>query len=227
MKKLAVIQSGYIPWKGYFDMIAYADKFIVYDDVQYTKGDWRNRNKIKTPRGAEWLSIPCGPRINRLVKEVEISDQKWKTKHWRLIELNYKTSPFFETGSSFLKSFYFENPELNLSKLNTKLIEIICAFLKIETPITNSSDYILQKDKSERLISFCKQSGCDVYVSGPKAKNYIDEKLFLNNGIEVEWFDYSGYKEYPQLWGEFDHHLSILDLIFNCGHESTKYMNYA
>lgn len=226
MKKLAVIQSGYIPWKGYFDMIAYADHFIIHDDVQYTKGDWRNRNRIKTPRGNEWLTIPCGSNTNRLIKEVEVPNQNWKIKHWRMIEAHYGKSSFYKEIAALFENLYLNEVDTNLSKLNIKIIQLICNFLNIKTPITTSSSYLLKKEKNERLIGFCKQANCNIYVSGPKAKNYIDEKTFSNNGIKVEWFDYLNYKEYPQLWGKFDHYLSIVDLLFNCGKESPKYMRY-
>ena len=226
MKKLAVIQSGYIPWKGYFDMLSYADLFIVHDDVQYTKGDWRNRNKIKTPRGNEWLTIPCGTDTNRLINEVEIVTQDWKIKHWRRLKANHEKSSCYKEVASFFENFYLNEVTVNLSELNIKMIKLICDFLNIQTPITTSSQYILKKEKNERLVSFCEQADCDIYVSGPKAKNYINENFFNSRGIQVEWFDYSGYPEYPQLYGEFVHKVSILDLLFNCGENSTEYMKH-
>ncbi len=227
MRKLAVIQSGYIPWKGYFDMIAYADHFIIHDDVQYTKGDWRNRNKIKTQSGVQWLTIPCGTNTNRLINQVGISQKCWRIDHWRKIHAYYSKSKHFKNTVSIFEDFYKCDTVENLSEINIKMIKLICNFLNIHTPITTSSEYTLKTEKNERLLGFCEQTNCDVYVSGPKAQNYINEEMFNARGIGLEWFDCTGYPKYSQLHGDFIHEVSILDLIFNCGENSIEYLKHA
>lgn len=226
MKKIAILQSNYIPWKGYFDMIAAVDEFILYDDVQFTKNDWRNRNKIKTQNGIHWLSVPVGQDIRRLVCEVELTDKCWQSKHWSTISHSYKRTPHFEAIASKLEPLYLQHEYTHLSQLNRTLIEFVCEQLGIKTKISNSWDYTLIEGKSERLADLCTQAGGTEYISGPAAKDYIDESVFTERGIKLAWFDYAGYPEYPQLWGEFIHEVTILDLLFNCGKDASRYMRY-
>ena len=224
MKKVAIVQSNYIPWKGYFDMIAAVDEFIFYDDMQITKNDWRNRNKIKTPNGLQWLSVPVGQNISRRIRDVPIPENIWQSKHWKSFRSNYSRARHFDEVASWLEPLYLGRRHSNLSVLNRSLILAICDYLNISTILKNSWDYDIGEGKSERLVSLCQQAGGDVYVSGPAARSYIDERPFEEAGIKIEWFDYSGYPIYPQLWREFTHYVSILDLIFNCGKDSHKFM---
>lgn len=226
MKKVAILQSNYIPWKGYFDMIAAVDEFILYDDVQFTKNDWRNRNKIKTPNGVQWLSVPVGQDISRLIRDVEIKDRRWQAKHWASISHAYKRAPHFEEIASGLQPLYLEREYSNLSVLNRTLIEFVCGQLGICTKISNSLDYESVAGQTDRLVSLCEQAGAGEYISGPSARNYLDEGLFAKAGIKVTWFEYAGYPEYPQLWGDFEHAVSILDLLFNCGNDASAYMKF-
>lgn len=225
MKKVAVLQSNYIPWKGYFDMIAAVDEFILYDDMQFTKNDWRNRNKIKTPQGMQWLTIPVGQDISRRIRDVTL-DPRWQSKHWKTLEANYRRAAHFEEIAVWLKPLYLSAEYSHLTQTNRTFIEIICNYLGIKTKISNSWDYTLIDGKTERLVSLCGQAEGGEYVSGPAARDYIDEDLFSSKKIKVTWFDYGGYAEYPQLWGNFDHAVSILDLLFNCGSQSPHYMRY-
>lgn len=224
MKKIAILQSNYIPWKGYFDLIAAVDEFIFYDDVQFTKNDWRNRNLIKTPSGLKWLSIPVGNNINRNIRDVLFHDEGWKKKHWKTLYSNYARSRYFDEISILLEPFYLTSSYNNLSVFNRALIEMISDYLNFSTKFTNSWDYNDNGDKTQRLVNLCQQAGANVYLSGPAAKSYLDESLFVNAGIRVEWFSYSGYPEYSQLWGGFIHNVSILDLLFNCGKNSKSFM---
>jgi hypothetical protein len=226
MKKIAILQSNYIPWKGYFDLIASVDEFILLDDVQFTKNDWRNRNIIKTNQGLKWLTIPVGKDINRLTMNVEISDRNWQRKHWASIHHAYNRSLYYEEISFLLKPLYLECHHLKLSELNRLFIEIICDYLDIETKITTSQDYEFFSGQTTRLISLCQQAGACEYISGPAAKDYLDEGLFTNAGIEVKWFEYGDYPEYRQLWGNFNHNVSIIDLLFNAGKNAALYMKY-
>lgn len=226
MKKVAILQSNYLPWKGYFDLIAYVDEFIIYDDMQYTNRDWRNRNTIKTPNGLFWLTIPVGSNTKRAIREVLLVNNDWRYKHCKTLTANYKKSPFFNEIFDVISPIILDESIEYLSDLNIALIKAICSYLEIETKISYCWDYGLIDGKTERLVDLCQKANASIYVSGPSAKNYIDEKLFQDVNIHLEWFSYGGYKEYPQLWGDFTHTVSILDLLFNCGKNSYKYMRY-
>ena len=226
MKKVAILQSNYIPWKGYFDLIAAVDEFILYDDMQFTKNDWRNRNRIKTHQGIQWLTVPVGQDIKRRIRDVKLPDSKWQTKHWKTIEQNYCLAPHFEEVAEKLEPLYMQRQHIYLSKLNRELIETVCDYLGIYTKISNSWDYNLIEGKTERLADLCIQAGGTEYISGPAAKDYIEERIFADVGIKLAWCNYTGYPEYPQLWGEFTHKVSIIDLLFNCGKDAPRYMRY-
>lgn len=229
MKKVAILQSNYIPWKGYFDMIAAVDEFILYDDMQYTRRDWRNRNQIKTPQGLRWLTIPVRVKgkYHQTIRETEIEEISWAKDHWKTLAQNYKRAPYFSEVAAWLEPLYLDSTRhTHLSSLNRAFLEKVCAYLAIETKITSSWDYTLHEGKTERLVQLCKQAGGTEYISGPAAKDYIDPSIFEQEGIRLTWFDYAGYSEYQQLWGEFTHGVSILDLLFNCGQQSPNYMRY-
>lgn len=225
-KKIAILQSNYIPWKGYFDMINSVDEFIIYDDVQFTKNDWRNRNKIKTPNGVQWLTVPVGQDINRLILDVELPNNNWKIKHWKTLESNYRRAPHFEEIATVFESLYLSESFTHLSQLNRRLIDAVCDYLGIKTVIRNSWDYSVIDGRTDRLVDMCVQAGGTEYVTGPAAMNYIEENLFAERGIKLTLFDYSGYPEYPQIWGKFIHEVTILDLLFNCGNEASRFMKH-
>jgi hypothetical protein len=226
MKTVAILQSNYIPWKGYFDLIAAVDEFVIYDEVQFTKNDWRNRNRIKTPQGVQWLSIPVGSDIQRRICDVELPAGPWAEKHWRTLAANYSRAPYFEDVARWLKPLYIEHRFSRLTEFNVALIKAICEYLGVRTVIVDSSSLEYSPGKTERLVGICKQLGATRYLSGPAAKNYLDEAAFACEGIAVEWFDYVGYPEYPQLWGSFEHAVTILDLLFCCGPAAPQYMRY-
>jgi len=228
MKRVAILQSNYIPWKGYFDLIAAVDEFIIYDDMQYTRRDWRNRNKIKTPEGLKWLTVPVlvKGRYHQKIRNTEIDGSDWATAHWKTLIQNYRRAPFFNDIATWLEALYLNESHANLSQMNRRFIEAVCAYLGIRTVIKNSWDFPLLDGKTERLADLCVQSGAAEYVTGPAAKNYIQENVFHERGIQLTWFDYAGYPEYPQLWGDFCHEVSVLDLLFNCGKGATRYMRY-
>lgn len=214
--KCAIVQSNYIPWKGYFDLIRRVDRFILYDDAQYTRRDWRNRNRIKTPQGLQWLTIPVHSKGNYTtpIKDIRISDPDWGLRHWEAIRHNYARAPHFEFARLFEP--LFRTAETSLSAVNRMFIERVCEVLGIETSITSSMDYELCDGKNERLIALCKAVGCDSYLSGPSARGYLDVQQFNREGISVEFMDYS-YAEYAQLYPPFEHGVTVLDLIFNQG----------
>ena len=226
MKKIAILQSNYIPWKGYYDLIAAVDEFVLYDDAQFTKNDWRNRNLVKTPKGTEWISVPVGQNINRRIRDVTFRDHRWQEKHWKMLVTNYSKAPYFREYSVQLEPLYRDTAYQSLSQLNRAFIEVVCTCLQIRTKITNSWDYILGEGKNERILNICQQSDASQYLSGPAARAYLNENMFEAAGVTVKWFDYSNYPEYPQLWGRFEHGVSILDLLFNCGPSAHQYMKY-
>lgn len=225
MKKVAIIQSNYIPWKGYFDIIHDVDIFIFYDDVQYTKNDWRNRNRIKARNGLHWLTIPVGAHNEKLIYEVEIEDSSWSKKHWETIKQFYFKTPYFDEYKDFFEHFYIESNWNSLSELNQYLIKTISKeFLGINTDFRDSREFHPEGKRLARLIDLLMKAGANLYLSGPTAKSYIDESCFKDVGIELVYKDYSDYPEYPQLFPPFDHAVSILDMLFNCGPQTSEYI---
>ena len=225
-KKIAIIQSNYIPWKGYFDIINMVDEFIIYDDAQYTRRDWRNRNKIKTPQGLSWLTIPVDVKgkYHQKIHDTKISDISWNKKHWNIIKNNYKKALHFNDYKDLFEELYLKCNALYLSEINFKFIQAINKILNIKTKIRWSSEFCMENGKTEKLIGICKSCHANIYLSGPSAKEYLDVSLFEKEGIIVEWMEYLNYKEYDQLFPPFEHKVSILDLIFNVGPSAKKYM---
>lgn len=226
MKKVAILQSNYIPWKGYFDLINMVDEFILYDDMQYTRRDWRNRNKIKTPNGTQWLTIPVDVKgkYYQSIQDTKISDSDWAKKHWTALTHNYSKTKYFSEYKHIFEELYFNNYETNLSQVNYNFIVAINKILGINTKISWSRDFTLVEGKTERLLGLCKDCNATEYISGPAAQGYLDEKLFNEVNIEVTWMDYGSYPEYTQLYSPFDHAVTILDLIFNEGPLAKQYM---
>lgn len=227
MKEVAILQSNYIPWKGYFDIINMVDEFILYDDMQYTKRDWRNRNKIKTGRGVQWLTIPVETKgkFHQKINETVIAGDEWASEHWKAIIANYGKAPYFKLYSSRFERLYSQvKEERFLSMVNFRFIKEICDILQISTKISWSSDYELRNGKTERLVGLCEEAGGAVYLSGPAAKDYIVNNCFTEAGITLKYMDYTGYPQYTQLYGDFIHEVTVLDLIFNEGPKSREYM---
>ncbi len=224
-KKVVVLQSNYLPWKGYFDLIRHADVFIFYDDVQFTKNDWRNRNKIKTPRGPEWISIPCGTDLNRNINQVVIKDHSWQKDHWNRININYEAAPYFHMYKDFFEDFYLAKKWDNLSVLNQYLINRIAEdFLNLKTRFEQSTDYNPVGMRLDRLMDVLKKSGASEYISGPAAKDYITPEAFQKENIRLTWMDYSKYPVYRQQFPPFAHEVSVIDLLFNEGPDSIRYI---
>jgi hypothetical protein len=218
MKKVAILQSNYIPWKGYFDIINSVDTFVIYDEVQYTKNDWRNRNIIKTPTGPTWLTIPVRQvSLEQKIFEAKTTLKNWNVKHWNSIKGAYSKAPYFKENETYFRDIYFSIETENLSEINLIFIRAINKLLGITTEIIDSRTLNLDGDKNKRLVQAVSKLSGTVYVSGPSAKNYLDETIFNKADIQVEWMDYSKYTEYPQLHPPFVHGVSILDLIFNVG----------
>jgi len=228
-KRVAIVQSSYIPWKGYFDLIASVDEFVLFDDVQYTKRDWRNRNRIKTANGPIWLSIPVEVkgRFEQRICDTSIADSSWTGKHWRSIRASYARAPFFRRYEAELECLFREADADKLSSVNHRFIAGLCGVLGISTRLTWSMDYAVEGDRTGRLLSICRQAGATEYLSGPAAKVYLDEPQFAAAGIAVSYADYSGYPEYDQMYPPFDHYVSVIDLIVHTGPEARRFMQGA
>jgi hypothetical protein len=225
---IAISQSNYIPWKGYFDLIARVDEFLLLDEVQYTRRDWRNRNQIKTANGLLWLSVPVQTkgRYKQRIDETVVADPAWPRKHWAAITQAYRTSPYFASLRERWELAYRELEEVErLSDLNRRLIELACEDLGIMTPIKWSTEYPSADGATERLLALCLAAGATEYLSGPAAKSYLDVKRFEEKGVRVRWMDYAGYPEYPQLYGQFIHNVSVLDLLFNTGSRAFEFLS--
>ena len=225
MKRIAILQSNYIPWKGYFDIINSVDEFIFYDDLQYTKNDWRNRNLIKTEKGLKWLTIPCGTNLNRMICEVRLRDDMWQRKHWEQICFYYCKTKYWGIYKDFFEEIYLNRKWPYLSELNQTLIKGISQeILGIKTLFRDSREFNLVNKKGDRVLELVKKDNATSYFSGPSAKNYLNEQIFKEAGISIVWMDYSYYPEYEQLYPPFNHRVSIIDLIFNEGPYSKNYM---
>ncbi len=225
-KTVAILQSNYVPWKGYFDLMARVDEFVVYDDVQYTRRDWRNRNRFKAPEGVRWLTIPVQVkgRYDQRIEETFVSDPDWAERHWQTLRSWYRKAPHFERYEAELESLYRGTRERGLSAINRRFLERLRDLLGIRTPLRASSEYATSGQKTERLLGICAAAGATRYLSGPAAREYLDEERFRAAGVEVQWMSYEGYPEYPQLHGPFEHGVSVLDLLLNVGEEARAYM---
>lgn len=225
MKKVAILQSNYIPWKGYFDIIHDVDLFIFYDEVQYTRCDWRNRNKIYTSDGLKWLSIPVAGNRDMAIDEVRVADKKWQKNHFSSIQANYARAPYWKEYKDFFEHVYLEMEWEYLYQINRFLIETISReFLGIKTEFADCRNFSSKGQKHEKLLNLAISAGAEYYLSGPAAKDYIIEEDYKKSGIQLAWKDYSGYPEYKQLHEPFEHAVSIIDLLFNTGKDAPYYI---
>jgi hypothetical protein len=225
-KCVAIVQSSYIPWKGYFDLIRAADEFILLDDVQFTKRDWRSRNRIKTKDGLCWLTIPVQTkgRYQQRIMDTTISDPAWAERHWQTIQGAYARTPYFDAYATDVRRTYERPASDRLSDINRSLIEVLCQLLGITTPIRWSSEYHPSDGRNERLIDLCVKTGATDYLSGPSARGYVDEAAFAAAGVTVHFVDYAGYREYPQPYPPFEHAVSALDLLFCTGPHASDFL---
>lgn len=228
MKKVCIIQSSYIPWKGYFDLINSVDECIIYDDVQFTKRDWRTRNMIPTSNGLKWLTIPVSTKGKYFqnIEDVKVVDSKWCTKHWNAIQHNYSNAPFFHSYKKQLGELFKQLEDFDhLSDINLLFINYFCKILNIKTLITKSKDYGFSNlKKTDRLVALCKAAKATHYLSGPSAKDYIESNKFEKEGIVLEYMSYSNYPTYSQVHTPFKPNVSIIDLVLCTGPNIKSYM---
>ncbi len=216
--KAVILQSSYLPWKGYFDLIHDADVFIFYDDAKYTKNDWRNRNEIYSPNGIQWLTIPIpASAVHLKVHQVEIREHAWQGKHYKAIQLAYQRAPFFSQVQGLLQELFCNRTWHSLSELNQFGILEISKMLGIKTRFADSREFNLRGSRVEKLIHLLNLVGATEYLTGPKAKAYIrdEEPLFEKAGIQLHFKDYSSYPSYPQGRKIFAHEVSIIDMLVN------------
>ena len=226
--KCAILQPSYIPWRGYFHQIQKADVFVFYDDVQYDKHGWRNRNRIKTAQGTQWLTIPVEKKGNieqaREIREIAIAwDRSWNRKHLSALTHSYGKTPFFAEWAPVLNEWYSSAPS-NLADFTIDLTIQLASRLGIrDTRFLRSSQLGIPGVRTERLIKMVQAVGCDHYISGPSARAYLIEDCFQQAGITLEYMRYD-YPEYPQLYPPFDPHVSVLDLLVMTGEDAPKYI---
>lgn len=224
--KVTVLQSNYLPWIGYFDLISRSDICVFYDDVQFTKNDWRNRNHILSKNGLEWITVPVGQSIHRLINEVSISDSSWQEYHLKKIRKNYKIGTEETFKNDLLDSIYQKNRWTNLSYLNQQTIKLIAQrYLGMKTIFESSGSYNLEGKGELRLLSLLKQMGATSYLSGPAGANYLSPKNFSNEGIDLEFFTYPNYAHYEQIYTPFTSRVSVIDLLLSIGPRADTYLN--
>lgn len=222
--RVGIIQSNYIPWRGYFDFIDSVDLFIFHDDIQYTKQDWRNRNKIKSENGSKWLTVPVHYKnSSQLINDTYIDNaDNWQIKHLRSIQHAYMKTPYYNDFINSYKGIISSGIQ-TISELNQKLIKWIMDILGITTKLYCSSDFELSGKSTERLINLLKLTEATTYLSGPSAANYLDYNLFRKAGINLEFKSYD-YTSYPQMYGPFVPDVTVLDLLFNTGPKAREYL---
>ena len=228
--KVIITQSNYIPWKGYFTTMKKATHLVLYDTAQYTRRDWRNRNKIITPNGPAWLSIPIDVKgkYHQLINEAKVKNNEWCEVHWNKICQNYRKSEHFKDYSGYFKNLYLEElPKIEyLSDINRVMLTKCIDLLDIKIEIIDSREFNLIGDKTEKLVNICKDLNADEYFTGPAAKGYINEDLFLDNNIDFTFYELDNFPTYNQQWDDFDHYVSVLDMFFNLGPNTTEYFNW-
>ena len=226
---VVILQPSYIPWRGFFHQVASADLFVFYDDVQYDKRGWRNRNRIKTPAGPLWLTIPVlarGAQTEHLpIHQIRVCwDEPWNQAHWKSIQHAYGKAPYFKTYAPLLAEKYAARPEF-LADFTIDLTIALARALGIDRTRFLRSSQIegVSGAKTERLLSVLQKVGATHYISGPSAQDYIEEELFQAAGISLEYMRYD-YPEYPQLYPPFDPQVSILELLFITGPGALSYI---
>lgn len=224
--RAVVLQSNYLPWKGYFDLIQNADVFVYYDEVQYTKNDWRNRNRICSKNGVHWLTIPIGhDAVKGTISEARLESTAWQERHFKSLYHSYRPAPFFKQIEPLLFDVYKAREWETLSEVNRYCIESISRMLGLTTKFVNSRDFHLSGDRVGRLVSVLQQLGATEYLTGPSAKSYLagNEALFEQAGVRLRFKSYVGYPQYRQLSKPFEHAVSVVDLLANVALGECRY----
>lgn len=220
MRLLSAHQPQYLPWLGFFDKVARADVFVLLDDVQFKKNEWQNRNRIKGPGGAQWLTVPVHHRFPQTIAEVEIAPPPaWRRKHLQALRSNYGKAPCFDAEMPLFAEI-LDRYWSHLAPLNIELIRSLTMRLGIQTELRLSSELPARDDPTLRLVDLCRELEADAYLSG-SGGDYLDEQPFADAGIALDYQQYD-HPQYPQQHGEFEPFLSIVDLLMNCGDGSLE-----
>ncbi len=216
-------QPQYLPWLGYFEKIDRADRFVLLDDVQYKKNEWQNRNRIKGAEGPQWITVPVKAHLGLKINETEIDNSKpWVKDHLKSLTTNYHPAPFYDLYYPKLEEFYQQKQWETIGEINVALIEYLLDLIGIsKDKCVLSSSLNVTAASTERLVELGKKLKANAYLSGPDGKNYMDLALFEEANIEVLFQEYN-HPEYPQLFSSFQSHLTVLDLLFNCGQQSLE-----
>lgn len=219
---LVVLQPGYLPWLGFFDQLRRSDTFVLYDDVQYDKGGWRNRNRLKSAGGPTWLTVPVRTkgRPRQRLLDVEIDNgQRWARQHISTIRQLYARAPFLGRYLPGLVEV-LSRPWARLVDLDIELTSLLSGWLDLDRRVLRSSQMGIGGRGTRRLVDIALETGATRYLSGDAARAYLDEAMFAERGIEVEWHGFR-HPTYPQQHGAFVPYLSALDLLMNCGEGAT------
>jgi len=220
-KTIAILQSNYIPWKGYFDIVAAADEFLIFDEVRFTKNDWRNRNQIVLDGRKHWLTIPVktsgtfGERIDR----IETARPDWHRAHWDTLRQAYGAAPFYREMAPFFEALYRDAAPLRLlTEINELFLRRLAALLDLPTAILRA-DVVPREtpNPTERLVEICRARGATDYITGPAARAYLKPELLRAVGVRLHFANYQDYPKYPQSMTPFDHRVSVIDTLFWCG----------
>ena len=216
---VAIHQPQYLPWIGYFDKMDRADAFVLLDTVQFKKNEWQNRNRIKTPEGRQWLTVPVQHRFPQRIDEVRIpAEDPWARKHWQALQTHYGAAPFFAPHAPFFADCY-SRPWERLVDLACHLIEYLAAALGIRARLVRAGAGSFPEDPTGRLVAICRHLGASAYLAGRDGATYMDLAQFAAAGIAVRTQAFTC-PVYPQRYGAFQPDLSVVDLLFNCGPES-------
>lgn len=216
--RLVILQPFYLPYSGVFEQVRHADKWVIYDDVQFVRRNWQSRNKIKTQNGTRWLTVPVQHDRGQAIVDAEIADQHWRDEHWSAIHHAYARAPHHAWVEENLRAFY-ERDWSHLAELNVETFMTLCDMVEVGAEFIRSSEHHLPGSGTERILNYCLELGASNYLSGPSARNYLDEESFADRGIELEYFDFE-HPTYSQLHGEFVPYLSVIDLLANEGPRS-------
>lgn len=212
-------QPNFLPWLGFFDKVALSDVFVLLDNVQFEKNEWQNRNRIKGPGGPQWLTVPVRHKFPQTISETAVNnDMTWSRKHWNAIVSNYSKAPFFSEYGGAFEEVYKKKWE-SLVELNRALLAVVFDLLGLQKRIVIASEFPVETTSSQRLSDLCEAVGGDVYLAGAGGHDYLDTKPFEARKIHVTYQDYK-HPIYPQLFGAFVSHISVIDLLFNCGDQS-------
>lgn len=217
---VAIHQPNYLPWIGYFHKIYASDVFIYLDDVEFTSGSWINRNKVKTPDGWMWLTVPTISSTQD-IKDTRIATyEDWQTEHRRTFQQNYGGAEYFDETKELLDIVYDRNWQ-HLVDLNVFFVESLCQRLDIGAEFVYASELNGGKKGADHLACLADEVDAEIYFSGSGAAGYMDEEPFNNNGISVRYQSIEP-PEYPQRFEGFESNLSAIDLFLNIGAGRTR-----